>query len=82
MVKDSQLEKMEAPVDVFEETLNKTDTTDFEANRKKSGAAGRPQVRGRDGSYRSTGGPIGGPASSHRAPPKPDERHRAMVGPG
>jgi hypothetical protein len=29
---DSLLEKMEAVVDVFEERLNKTDTTDLEAN--------------------------------------------------
>jgi hypothetical protein len=32
---DSQLEKMEAMVDVFEERLKKMDTTDFEANRGK-----------------------------------------------
>jgi ribosome-binding ATPase YchF (GTP1/OBG family) len=33
---DFQLEKMEAVVDVFEERLNKMDTTDLEDNQEKS----------------------------------------------
>jgi hypothetical protein len=32
---DSQLEKIEAPMDVFEERLKKMDTADFEAIREK-----------------------------------------------
>jgi hypothetical protein len=39
----SQLEKMEAAVDVFEEGLNKMDTTDLEANREKSEAVAEQQ---------------------------------------
>jgi hypothetical protein len=35
---DSQLEKIEAVVDVFEERLNGMDTADVEANRETSGA--------------------------------------------
>jgi hypothetical protein len=41
--KDSQLEKIEAAVEVFEERLNKTDTVDFEANREKSEAVAEQQ---------------------------------------
>jgi hypothetical protein len=40
---DSQLEKMEAAVDVFEEGLKKLDTTDLEANREKSEAVTEKQ---------------------------------------
>jgi hypothetical protein len=40
---DSQLEKMEATVDVFEEGLNKGDTKDLEANREKSEATAEQQ---------------------------------------
>jgi hypothetical protein len=40
---NSQLEKMEAAVDVFEERLNKMATTDLEANREKSEAVAEQQ---------------------------------------
>jgi hypothetical protein len=36
--KGSQLEKMEVTMDLFEERLNKMDTTDLKANQKKSEA--------------------------------------------
>lgn len=49
---DSQLEKKEAAVDVFEERLDKMDTKDLEANwgiRGCSGATGHSYGRGRGG---------------------------------
>jgi hypothetical protein len=59
---DTQIEKMEAVVDVFEERLHKMDTKDLEGKQEKleyiAEQQDDPSGRGLSQNYRSTAGPI------------------------
>jgi hypothetical protein len=70
---------------IYEERLNKMDTTELETDPEKTDAAAEQQdvpkeevAVGTIGAYRR---PIWGPPSSRRAQPKQKKRTQAMVGP-